>query len=208
MTLKTSGFCYPNKMARLYVLAIQETIGNEAMQSVYQLAGIPSRHCPPPNNFAKEFDFAYYGAIGAALEKMYGLRGVRGLTIHAGRASLAGGLAEFGPVMGVSELAIKTIPVRAKLKIGLRALAETYAKFSDVTASVEELDDCFAYTIHRCPICWGRTASRPICFGIIGILQEGLGWLSGGKTFHIEEVACHAAGQPACVFHISKTPLK
>jgi hypothetical protein len=43
------------------------------MKAVYDLAGVP-QGLPPPNNFAKAFDFAYYGGIGAALEKLYGLR--------------------------------------------------------------------------------------------------------------------------------------
>jgi len=207
VAVKPSGLYYPNKMARLYVLAIEETIDSEAMKAVYQLAGVPLEHYPPPSNFAREFDFAYYGAIGAALEKMYGLRGVRGLTIHAGRASLAGGLAEFGPIIGINELVLKRIPVQAKIRVGLRGLAATYTKFSDLTATLTENDEHFIYSIHKCPICWGRTSDRPVCFGAIGILEEGLRWVSEGQSFPIEEVACHAAGDEDCVFHVGKTPL-
>ncbi len=207
MAAEPSGFYYPNKMARIFVLAIEETIGAEAMRSVYDLAGVPPSLYPPPNNFAKAFDFAYYGGIGAALEKLYGLRGERGLALHAGRASFAGGLAEFGSVIGVSELTFKTIPLRTKLKIGLRALAETFGKFSDVVAQVEDADDYFIYTIQRCPGCWGRTSDRPICYNAVGVIEEGLRWLSSGKSFRVEEVTCHAAGAEACVFHIQKEPL-
>jgi predicted hydrocarbon binding protein len=207
MPLELSGFYYPNKMARIYVMSIEASIGPEAMQTVYDLAQVPREHYPPPNNFAKAFDFAYYGAIGAALEKMVGLRGERGLALHAGRASFAGGLAEFGSVIGVSELTLKAIPVKTKLKIGLTALAETFGKFSDVIAEVSESSDYFIYTIRRCPGCWGRRSDRPICFNAVGVIEEGLRWLSNGKTFRVEEVKCHAAGDEACVFHIQKDPL-
>jgi hypothetical protein len=208
VAVKPSGLYYPNKMARLYVLAVEESIGAEAMQAVYQLAGVPLEHYPPPNNFAKEFDFAYYGAIGAALEKIYGARGVRGLTVHAGRASLSGGLAEFAPIIGINELVLKKIPLEAKMRIGLRGLAATYTKFSDLTATLTETDEHFVYTIHQCPICWGRSSAKPVCHGAIGILEEGLRWVSEGKSYQIEEVACHAAGAENCVFHIRKTPLE
>ena len=50
MAVKPSGLYYPNKMARLYILAVEESIGAEAMQAVYQLAGVPLEHYPPPNN--------------------------------------------------------------------------------------------------------------------------------------------------------------
>jgi hypothetical protein len=206
MAIQESGFYYPNKMARLYIKAIEDTVGPEAMKAIYGLAGVPLKHYPPPDNFAKEFDFAYYSAISAALEKMYGLRGWRGLAVHAGRVSFGGGLAEFGGIVGVSELAFKTIPLGAKVKVGLRALAETFLKSSDVIAEVGEEGDHFIYTIRRCPNCWGRTSERPVCYSALGVIDAGLHWVSGGKNFPLEEVACCATGDEACVFHVGKEP--
>jgi hypothetical protein len=208
VAVEQSGLYYPNKMARIYILAIEETLGSDAMKAAFELAGVPLKFYPPPNNFAKEFDFAYYGAISAAIEQMYGSRGTRSLTLHAGKASFAGGLAEFGAIIGVSELTFKAIPLEAKLRVGLRGIAETYGKFSDLTAEVKETDDHFLYTILQCPVCWGRTSQKPICYGMVGILQQGLHWLSNGKEFEVEEVACHAAGDEHCVFRIPKKPLK
>lgn len=207
MALKKSGLYYPNKIVHLYVKAIEETIGPEVMKAVFDLAGVPSDQYPPPNNLAKEFDFAYFGAINAAIDQMYGVRGGRGLALHAGKAGFAGGLAEYGPIVGVSDLAFKTIPVRAKVKVGLKAIAETFTKFSDQLTGVEEAEDYFIYTIHRCPICWGRTSQRPVCYVALGLLLEGLRWVSGGKTFDIDEVACRATGDEACVFHVPKEPV-
>ncbi len=51
MALKESGLYYSNKMAFIYIQAIEETIGSEAMQSVFALAGIPHLY-PPPNQFS------------------------------------------------------------------------------------------------------------------------------------------------------------
>jgi predicted hydrocarbon binding protein len=207
MAVKESGLYYPNQMARIYVTSIEETIGAEAMQAIYKTAGIPQELYPPPNNSAKEFDFAYFGAIGATLEKMYGPRGERGLTVHAGRASFAKGLAEYGPLTGTRELAFKMIPLNAKLKIVLKAMAESYSRFSDQRTSVEEADDHFNFIIHQCPRCWGRTSQKPICYSGVGILEEGCSWVSGGMKFEIEEIACIAMGAETCIFQIQKTPL-
>jgi hypothetical protein len=195
-------------MARIYVTSIEETIGPEAMKAVFKTANIPDDLYPPPNNFAPEFDFAYFAAIGATLEKMYGPRGERGLTIHAGRASFAKGLAEYGPLTGTRDLAFKMIPLNAKLKIVLMAMAESYSRFSDQRTTMEEADDHFEFTIHQCPRCWDRTAGKPICYSGVGILEEGCSWVSSGQQFQVEEVACIAVGDQACVFHIQKDPLK
>lgn len=207
MAVKESGLCYLNKVVYIFTTTIEQTIGSEAMKAIFERAGVPSQFYPPPNNLAKEFDFAYFGAINATIDQMYG-RGGRGLLIHAGRASFAEGLAEFGTLIGASELAFKAIPLDAKLKIGLRAMAETFSKFSDQLTTTDETDEHIVYTIHKCPVCWGRTSQKPICYTATGVIEGGLDWVSGGKKFQVEEVACHAAGDDHCVFHIQKEPLR
>ncbi|MCB0210618.1 MAG: 4-vinyl reductase [Anaerolineae bacterium] len=206
MTAKTSGLYYPNKMARIYILSIQETIGADAMDAVLAQAGVPPEFNPPPSNFAQEFDFAYFAGIGTALEKMYGPRGERGLTVHAGRASFAKGLAEYGPITGTRELAFKMINLEAKLRILFKAMAESYSRFSDQKTTTAEADDHFKFLIHACPRCWHRTSDKPICYSAIGILEEACSWVSSGQKFLVEEVECIATGAEACVFHIQKEP--
>lgn len=210
MAQEKSGLYYPNKIGRIYLMAMEEVMGTNGIKAVLNLAKIPELiNNYPPNNLAREFDFSDFGAIGAAIEEMYGPRGGRGLALRAGRASFAQGLSEFGSVVGASELAFKVIPLNTKVKVGLKAMAETFTKFSDQKSDVSEADDYFIYTIYQCPVCWGRTSEddRHICYGAVGILQEGLRWVSGGKDFRVEEVACHAAGDENCVFHIYKEPL-
>ncbi len=203
-----SGLYYPNKIGRIYLMAMEEVMGTNGIKAVLNLAKVPHLIGNyPPNNLAREFDFADFGAIGAAIEEMYGPRGGRGLALRAGRASFAQGLSEFGSVIGASELAFKVIPLQTKVKVGLKAMAETFTKFSDQHSEVTEFDDHFIYIIYQCPVCWGRKSEKPICYGAVGILQEGLRWVSGGKDFRVEEVQCHAVGDENCVFHIYKEPL-
>lgn len=208
MARDKSGYYYPNKIGRIYLMAMEEVMGTNGIKAVLNLAKVPELIGNyPSNNLAREFDFSDFGAIGSAIEEMYGPRGGRGLALRAGRASFAQGLSEFGSVVGASELAFKVIPLGTKVKVGLKAMAETFTKFSDQISDVEEADDHFVYTIRRCPVCWGRTSEKPICYGAVGILQEGLRWVSGGKDFRVEEILCHAVGDQFCVFHIYKEPL-
>jgi predicted hydrocarbon binding protein len=204
-----SGFYYPNKIGRIYLMALEEVMGTNGIKAVLNLAKVPDLiDNYPPNTLAREFDFSDFGAIGQSIEEMYGPRGGRGLALRAGRAAFAQGLSEFGSVIGASELAFKVIPMQTKVKVGLKAMAETFTKFSDQPSDVTDGDDYFIYTIHRCPVCWGRHSDdRHICYGAVGILQEGLRWVSGGKDFKVEEVECIATGDEHCVFHIFKEPL-
>jgi predicted hydrocarbon binding protein len=41
----------------------------------------------------------------------------------------------------------------------------------------------------------------------MGLLQEGLRWVSGGKEFRVDEVACIATGATSCAFHVYKEPI-
>lgn len=208
MARERSGLYYNNLMARIYLDALEEVMGKNGTNAVLNLAGL--RHLIdnyPPNNLGREFDFADFGALGQAIDDMYGPRGGRGLALRAGRATFADALSKFGAMIGIGELAFKVIPMGTKIKVGLRAMAETFTKFSDQHSEVKEEDDRFVYTIYKCPVCWGRSSERPICYGAVGILQEGLRWVTGGKDMRVEEFECHAQSDEYCRFNIFKEPL-
>ena len=61
--------------------------------------------------------------------------------------------------------------------------------------------------IERCPVCWQRKTDHPSCNLAVGILQEALYWISGGKHFNVEETECIAQGAPACKIVIDKASL-
>jgi hypothetical protein len=138
---------------------------------------------------------------------MYGPRGGRGLALRAGRACFKYSLKEFGPVLGISDLAFRLLPLNMKLRVGAGVFAETFNKFSDQAVGLSEEEDRFIWTITRCPMCWGRRADSPCCHLAVGILQEALYWVSGGKNFEVSETACVACGDEACTIVIDKKPL-
>jgi predicted hydrocarbon binding protein len=41
----------------------------------------------------------------------------------------------------------------------------------------------------------------------IGLLQEGLNWLSGGNEFRVNESKCMSMGDEVCEYIIQKTPI-
>jgi len=203
-----SGLYYPNKIARIYIMAMEDVMGKNGLNAILNLAGLQSYIDNYPNdNLERQFDFADFTALNAALEDMYGPRGGRGLALRAGRACFSQGLKNFGALAGVGDLAFKVLPLGAKLKMGLPAMATIFTNFSDQISEVGEFDDHYTYTIKRCPVCWGRTADKPVCHAAVGLLQEGLRWVSGGHEFRVVETECKAAGAPNCLFVIYKEPI-
>ena len=202
-----SGFYYPNKGGRISLIALEEVMGKNGINAILNMAKLGHFIDDyPPDNLKREFDFADFGALNQALEDMYGPRGARGLSLRMGRAAFAHVIRDFGSMVGMADLAFKVLPLRTKLKVGVIAMAETFSKISDQTTRVEEDKEKFIYSIERCPVCWGRKTAKPVCFQAIGLLQEGLRWVSGGKNFRVEETLCIAKGDPTCTFFIEKEP--
>jgi len=201
-------YYYPNKMGRIVLLAMEEVMGRNGVNAILNLARLKNLvNSYPPNNFDRQFSFEEVGAIQQALEDMYGPRGARGLALRAGRACFKYGIKEFGPVLGIADLAFRLLPLGMKLKVGFEVFAETFNKFSDQIVRLGEDEENYIWVIDRCPVCWERRTDEPCCHLAVGILQEGLYWVSSGKRFHVEEVECIAKGDVTCTILINKRPL-
>jgi len=204
-----SEYYYANKIALITLSALQDVMGKNGLNAVLNLAHLSYLiNNFPPDNLAREFNFSDFSALNLALEEMYGPRGGRGLALRAGRAAFADALRNFGALAGVGDLAFKVLPLQTKLRIGVPAMARIFSEISDQRSTVKELEHEFVYTIHRCPVCWGRTgADSPVCFIAVGLLKEGLKWVSGGSEFRVNESSCVAMGDPVCDFVIQKQPI-
>jgi predicted hydrocarbon binding protein len=208
-SIPKSGFYYANKFARIALEAYEEVMGKNGLNAILNLAGLSHLiDNYPPDNLEREFDFADFTAIHVALEEMYGPRGGRGLALRAGRATFNDALKNFGALAGVGDLAFKVLPLQAKIRIGLPAAAKIFSQVTDQLSTVDETEDAFIWTIHRCPICWGRHGlDKPVCYISTGLLQAMLTWVSGGLEFRVNESKCHAMGDPVCEFVIQKEPI-
>jgi len=204
-----SEYNYANKIARITIKALEEVMGKNGLNAILNLAHLPHLiDNYPPDNLERNFNFADFSAINLALEELYGPRGGRGLALRAGRTAFADSLRNFGALAGVGDLAFKVLPLSIKMRIGIPAMAKIFSQISDQYSTVQERERDFLYTIHRCPVCWGRSGSdRPVCFIAVGLLKEGLKWLSGGNEFRVDEDKCIAKGDNVCDFVILKTPL-
>lgn len=204
-----AGLYYPSKFGLIMIKALEDVMGKNGLNAILNLAGLNSYiDNYPPDNLEKSFDFADVSSINIALEEMYGPRGGRGLALRAGRSTFADALKNFGALAGAGDLAFKVLPLQAKMRIGIPAMAKIFTQVSDQHSTVEEHENEFVYTIHKCPVCWGRTGvDKPACFIAVGLLQEGLKWVSGGNEFRVNESKCLALGDPVCEFIIQKEPI-
>ncbi len=201
-------YFYPNRMGRIILEAMEEVVGRSGLNAVLNLAGLGHMigNYPPPDP-EPGFSFETISALQTNLERVYGPRGGSGLALRAGRACFKYGIRGFGAEMGLTDTAFRLLPMNVKLRAAGRSLADLFNEQTDQRVRIEEKDGKLLWVIERCPLCWGRHADSPACHLAVGLLQESLYWLSGGKIFDVEETLCAARGDPVCAIQIDPKPL-
>lgn len=199
---------YPNKIGRLTLLSLEDVMGRNGVNALLNLAGM--KHLVnnyPSNDLRREFPFRDLSGIMEAMTVMYGARGSRGMELRAGRYAFNLGFKEFGPLLGMADLALKLMPMTMKMKIALNATAQVFDRFTDQPTKVEERKGQFIYTVEKCPVCWGRTMEKPACFIAQGIIEEAVNWVTGGRNFKVDQTESYGAGDSHCVWIIDKEPI-
>lgn len=205
-----SGYFNSNKFARIFLESIQEITGQGGLNAILNYAGLASLiNNFPPDDLERAFDFANFSRVNQALTDIYGDRGGRGISLRVGRTTFNDMLKDYGEMAGVNDLAFKLLPKNEKIKFGLKAMVRVFSEKSDQISSLVEESDSFIYRVERCPVCWGRkNADLPVCYYMVGLIQEGLHWVSGGNEFQVEETKCIAMGDRVCEFKIIKETLE
>ena len=204
----TPAFTLPNTMARSLLLGMQEILGTDPLNAVLSASGLPNwSEAYPPDDMRPEFTFSDLSGVGASLEKIYGARGGQGLALRSGRAAFKFGLRQFGAQLGLNDTGFRLLPLSEKLPRGAEIFAGLFNQVSDQRVRVETSETLILWHIERCPVCWERHSTDVLCHLAVGVLQEALYWLSGGKSFILQEAACIARGDPACTIAINRQPL-
>jgi predicted hydrocarbon binding protein len=199
-------FVYPPKMGKIILLGMEEVMGVNGMNAVLRLGNLENLLHPQMSG-DRPFSFETITTIQTSLELTYGPRGGRGVALRIGRATFKSGLKEYGSMLGLTEMAFRLLPLSTKLHKGSQAFADLFNKYTDQRVRVEERENKIFWIIERCPLCWGRKAEEVVCHLAVGLLQESLYWVSGGKMFNIEETTCIAHGDTTCTIVIDQTPL-
>ena len=206
--ITSETFYYPNRMGRIILLSMEEVMGRNGVNAILKLASLPSLMEAYPSDDANlAFPFTTLSNITDMLEHAYGPHGGRGLALRVGRACFNYGVRQYGTQLGLTEMAFRLLPLPLKVNAGARIFAELFNNYTDQRVRVEEDDGKLFWHIDRCPLCWERKAQDPVCHLAVGLLQEALYWLSGGKVFNVEEQTCIAAGDATCTIVIDQSPI-
>jgi predicted hydrocarbon binding protein len=199
---------YPDQMGKILFLAMQEVIGCHGVGRILNAANLPQMvESVEPDSPCKQLRFDQISRIQSALEDTYGLQGGQGIALRCGRASFKYGLREFGERSGWTDLEFRLLPLHARVQAGAELMVKALNDNNAQNVRVTDQGERFVWEIERCPVCWGRHANDVSCHLTVGILQESLYWVSGGKFYNVQETHCIAKGDPACTIVVNKKPL-
>lgn len=194
----------PQRMGRVLQLAMEEILGTQRARAV-----LGSGDGIVGHTFLVEGHFSAWRLHEAfsALEQNYGAAAGRGLAQRIGRACFRYGLREYGDALGVTSTSFRLMPFPSKLKTFAERLAGMFNEVSEQCARVEEADGKLRWHMQECPFCQDERTGQAMCLLPVGLAEEAAYWLSGGKMFSVEEAACVARGDPACIVQVDETPL-
>lgn len=197
-----------NATLRFLFMAIVEVMGENGLKSVLRMGKL-ERYIDnfPPNNTEMGVKHSDYGAAQQAIEDFYGPRGARAMLVRIGRALFRYTLEDQPTVLGLAGLALKALPMGARVKLILQKIITAANDNLNMSAHLEETDDAYVFVAKDSPSRWRPARTKPGCYVTTGLYQETLRWATG-KNFKIEEFTCLSVGDDACRFHIYKKPVE
>ena len=200
-SIPKSGIYFPNLVGSLFLRALEDELGRTGVSAVMNLAGFPSwLENGLPEDLKRELDLNVFSKISASLEEMYGPRSGRAIARRIGwdmfhhirkAAALRFVAYRFGT---------KLIPGRRRMAAILLDTSRFAGEFLEGSIVVGEKTDELSLSIQFCPVCWGRKTNRPICYLLVGILEEGMRWMTNAKEVNVIQTECSAAGDDRCTF--------
>jgi len=190
-----------NRLAQLFIESAIQEVGADKLPLI-----LAENHLAPslldrgPHVKLAGSDAARgYASLQQALCLFYG-HGARGILIRIGAGMWIRMIAQAG-FREKAELEIaRRLPVPARRRRMLELLAG-YLREGGGAASVHTLDLDLLLVDHSAAATVNQTSAEPICFVTLGLIQEALFWATGQEV-DVEEIACKAAGAPACEFKI------
>lgn len=207
---------------RILIEAMEEVLGEQGLRSVFRAAQASSGGAaeaaepasamlwPEQNPIpfgAMQASPAFLSCLLAAFEEVYGNLAGRGLALRVGRALFPHALREYGEDLGLTGTSFRLLPFPTKLRTFGAALTSLFNEGEDRRVQIEEQEGKLLIHLRRCPLCSQRKGSETVCLLAVGLAEESLYWMSGGKIFQVEEIACAARGDADCTLQIDQAPI-
>ncbi|HBX71151.1 MAG TPA: hypothetical protein DEH25_17685 [Chloroflexi bacterium] len=204
----TDQYYYPNIWGRSILTSANEILGDNGVNALLNLAGLQEYIGNyPPDNIKKEFSFTHVAKLQQALYDMYGSRGARVFATRGGEQTFQHSMDKYDKVQKAALAAMSIGSTEARHRVGLQFFSKFFNTVSDQIVRIDDDETYWYWIIERCPMCWERHATEPVCHLGVGVLNAASTWATGGAKFRIQEINCKAKGDENCVYALEKSPI-
>ena len=191
-----------SRFVQLFATIASEDIGTDKLPLVLAEMNLPQSAIREETlgHLDSRHAAIFYATFQQALRLYYG-RGAWGILLRIGRKMWERMVAQAN-IREKAELDIaRRLPVPARRRRVLDLVAERLGEGGG-KASVHLLDIDLLLADHASAAASNQSSEKPICFVTLGLIQGALFWATGQEA-DVEEIACKAAGAPACEFKIT-----
>ena len=190
-----------NRLVRFFVDSATQELGADKLQIILaenqiSALAIEKEHLAHLDRVNSAMQYA---SLQQGLRLFYG-RGARGILLRIGAGMWTHVLAQSNLLEKAELEIVRRLPVPARRRRMLELVADTLMEGGGA-ASVHSLDLDLLLVDHSAAATLNQTSTEPICFVTLGLIQAALFWAAGQEA-DLEEIACKAAGAPACEFKI------
>ena len=190
-----------NRLFRLFMDTVTQEVGLDKLPAILSGNQLSPALLEPGSLVRLDAEQACRAnaSIQQALRLYYG-RGARGILLRIGQG-MWNRMTSQANFLEKAELEIaRRLPVPARRRRILEVLSARLREAGGET-SVHSLDLDLLLVDHCGLATLGQSSPEPICFVTLGLIQGAFYWATG-RTVDVEEIACQAAGAPACEFKI------
>lgn len=199
---------------RWALLAAEEVLGKQGLTVLLRKGGLErfiDNYPPEVMKISGTITLGDYAELCSGILTFFGRAG-KSMVIRTGRLTSKYAIERQSNIYNVAaKTAAKLLPPAMQVKLVLDSMADGYNKLyaennQQLHFKVVDRGETWAFVSIECPLCAGKVADAPMCWGRIGTLKESLHWLTG-RDFEVEETACRATGSPGCIWEVNKTPI-
>lgn len=194
-----------NKAFRVILLAVEDVVGKHGTDAILRQAGLPQyiNNFPPSNTEHGGHKLRYMSRVNHALFEVYGARGAKAILRRAGKQRALNALEENAALATATRIAMKLLPRRAKVKLGMDTVAREYSHQLSTQIKFFEEGEYFYWEDPHCGNCIDWQSDKPVCHTTVGFIGGMLAWALDDDNFAVEEVECCAKGDAVCKYRIS-----
>lgn len=208
----------PSLLLGVLLAQVEEMMGRRSLIMLLRQADLAEYiDAPPPIDETPSITVEQYSTLLAQVYGIFGARGARPIFLRGGRFSAAEIRRQRPARFAVLGTALRLLPVAKRMEIVLDKLAEQGEELYGTPHLLDEEENAFIIEMPDCPYCAeiarshtgeGNAAqnmpiSRPVCHIPMAAVAEMMEWATGQRHL-VEEVACIARGDPACIIRVSK----